>query len=512
MGGAFGTAATVGWVLAGIACGKATEAPTGSAAARTEARVDGAALTDGSGRDTKADGEPPPADEDEVMAAARLNEAICRRPRCCVTRVMSAGIGANGTRYTVVRVDLRPSRRGCAPPRRGNQEDVIDPAAMKANQGGEIDEKECDRYRWDLVAEQSGKVRWRQPLEIDHWCTSSFGMGGGEDELSTDPVARTITLSNENGSAWRGDDTVVLGVDPLRVVRTSTRSWWTAGEDEHRVEWNWETFSGTESRSIGFCSTSKDAGVPDEAAGTDVGDRGQAVAACDAVIIPMITLPAAFVHAAWSTTALGGCAAGVDGQDHGFTIHGDKRANPGDAEMRVVMSSGGVLFVEVIDDHLVPTAKSWVKADHLELWRVVEDADHSSGCYQPDPSGKTLQWGIGLGGQVYKAHGAPTNNPTVRVSSTARGARFRIVLPDEGRGLTVVYSDSDDGVRQKRLIATSNLGFGRTWTVGNVTSIMRQRASCILDGSQLRPKIEPLPRTRGLLLRSLPPEFGEAAR
>ena len=219
----------------------------------------------------------------------------------------------------------------------------------------------------------------------------------------------------------------------------------------------------------------------------------------------MVTLPAGFVKAGWSTTSFRGCAAHVDGKDRGFTIHGPARGDSADSEMWVVMSSGGVLFVEVTDDRLVSSAKSWVKADHLELWRVGADASsgRGSGCFQPDPDAKALQWGIGLGGQVYKGHGAPAADPTVRVARTERGARFRIVLPDEGKGLTVVYSDSDDGVRQKRLIATSHLTFGRTWTVGSVTSIARQRASCVVEGAQLRPKIEPLPRTPDLFFRNL---------
>jgi hypothetical protein len=179
--------------------------------------------------------------------------------------------------------------------------------------------------------------------------------------------------------------------------------------------------------------------------------------------------------------------------------------------MRVVMSSGGVLFVEVIDDHVVPTAKTWVKADHLELWRVLTDesSGRSSGCFQPDPNAKALQWAIGFDGQVHKAHGAPVANPTVRVTPTERGARFRIVLPDEGKGLTVVFSDSDDGARQKRLIATSQLEFGRTWTIGSVTPIGARRATCVVVGAALRPKVAPLNREPGLLFRNRPPEFDD---
>ena len=235
--------------FAGVACRRSAEAP-GPAAPRADARVDGAPRVDGSRRDAVAtDGEAAASDEDDATAAARLNAAICRRPRCCVTRVIPAGIGTDGTRYTVVRVDLHPGRRRCAPPQTGEQEDVVDPAAIKANEQGENDAKVCERYRWDLVAEQGAKLRWRQPLEIDQWCISAFGMGGGEDGMSADAAARTISYSHEFGSASRSNESVTVGVDPLRVVQTSTRSWRTIGSDGGSVAWNWDTFSGTQSSS-----------------------------------------------------------------------------------------------------------------------------------------------------------------------------------------------------------------------------------------------------------------------
>ena len=112
-----------------------------------------------------------------------------------------------------------------------------------------------------------------------------------------------------------------------------------------------------------------------------------------------------------------------------------------------------------------------------------------------------------LDGQVYKAHGAPAASPTVRVTRTDRGARFRIVLPDEGTGLTVVYSDSDDGARQKRLIATSNFRFGRTWTIGSVSTIGPLRAPCVETGGALRPKVVPLRRYPALLFPNLSTDF-----
>jgi len=488
------------WAAAAGACRRSTTPPPSPPAPRTDARVDGK-RTDAAAIDARAEA----TDEDAAVVAVRLNDAICKRPRCCVTRVMPAGVGADGTRYTVVRVDLLPIRRRCAPPQIGEQEDVVDDAAVKANEGGDFDEKQRERYRWDLVAERNSKVRWRQPLEIDYWNDSDFGMGGGLNQMSADAEERTITYTHEMGSAWRGDETVTVGLDPFRIVEIDRRSWWRGGEDEHRVRWNWDAFAGQEYSVTAFCRAepdrSTDAGPPDA---RDEGDAGS-----DATIIPQVMLPAGFVKSGWAATALGACAARVDGMDHGYIIHGETRADTGDAEMRVVMSSGGVLFVEIVDDHLVPAAKSWVKADHLELWRAVGEPYHPSGCFQPDPNGKALQWGIGLDGRVYKAHGEPAASPTVHAARTEKGARFRIVLPDEGKGLTVVYSDSDDGARQKRLIATSNLQFGLPWTIGGLTPIGKNRATCVLDGAALRPKVAPLGRATGLLFRNLPPEFDD---
>jgi len=481
---------------------------------RADARVDGA-RTDGKMHDSEsARSAGDEADEADPIVAARIAESICKRPRCCITRVMPAGVGGDGTRYTVVRVDLRPGRRRCGEPQTAGQEDLIDAAAIKANEDGNNDDEVCERYRWDLVAETAGKggqplkVRWRQPLEIDDWCISAFGVGGGEDEMSADPAARTVTHSRRFGSAWRGDERATVGLDPLRVVETTHRSWYMVHDDEDDTEWNWDKFSGRQSSSTVFCRTgpNPDASFPDAAAGAPHGETDQPMAASDAVIIPKVTLPAAFVKSGWSGTSFQSCAAHVDGKDDGFTIHGPARGDSADSELWAVMSSEDVLFVDVTDDQLITAAKSWVKADHLELWRAVGTPISSggSGCFQPDPNAKALQWGIGLDGQVYKAHGQPASSPTVRVARTDRGVRFRIVLASEGDGLTVVYSDSDDGVRQKRLIATSQLRFGRPWTIGSVSVIGKQRATCIVAGGALRPKVAPLGRSPGLLFRNLP--------
>ena len=171
------------------------------------------------------------------------------------------------------------------------------------------------------------------------------------------------------------------------------------------------------------------------------------------------------------------------------------------------VAGAAVLFVEVTDNRLVPPRRAGSRRTTSSSGASRRTGSgRGSGCFQPDPDAKALQWGIALDGQVYKAHGAPVASPTVRVTRTD-GTRFRIVLPDEGTGLTVVYSDSDDGARQKRLIATSKLEFGRTWTIGGVTTIGAGRATCVVTGGALRPKVAPRRRYPGLLFKNLPPEF-----
>jgi hypothetical protein len=499
-------------VLSCCACRRGTDAPAAPREPRVDAGVAGASRVPSAGRDGAAEVASGSADEEDAAAAAeRLNGLICKRPRCCITRVMPAGVGADGTRFTVVRVDLMPRRRRCAPPQTDEkEEDVVDPAALDAEHAGEVDEKQHERYRWDLVEEKAGKVRWRQPLEIDRW-GDSFGMGGGEDGVGADPEKRTISYSHEGGSAWRGSRSVTVGLDPFRVVEFSWRSWFSAHSDEDSVNWSWDTFSGSRSTSTEFCRTgpSPDAGYPAEVLDGDTNDNEQPVAALDEVIVPKLALPAGFVKSGWSTTSFRDCAAQIDGKDLGFTIHGPARGDSGDSQMWAVVSSDGVLFIEVTDDHLVPNAKSWVKADHLELWSASASAGHGrgSGCFQVNPDASALQWAVGLDGRVIRAHGTPAADPTARVTVTPGGARFRVMLPDKGASLTVVYSDSDDGVRQKRLIATSRLQYARTWTIGSVTAIPASQATCVVTGGALRPKVAPLRKYPSLLFPEIRTDF-----
>ncbi len=72
--------------------------------------------------------------------------------------------------------------------------------------------------------------------------------------------------------------------------------------------------------------------------------------------------------------------------------------------------------------------------------------------------------------------------------------RLKVILPLkllEGR-FSVVYSDSDDGVRQKRLIGTSTLAFGKWWTFGVVMDEMDPKDACAVGPKTLQPKLVPI--------------------
>jgi hypothetical protein len=209
----------------------------------------------------------------------------------------------------------------------------------------------------------------------------------------------------------------------------------------------------------------------------------------EAVLIPLANLPDDFVEQRWRTTSLGACSALVDGSTSGYTLHGSV-GQPGDARLRAVLTGGDqqapTLFVEVSDDRFVGPGRSWVTDDHLELW--LGDATPKS----PRICGKqsaewSAQWGIRVAdGAVFPAHGAPTPLAGVERVIAGHTARFKIPLPERRGGrLTVVYSDSDDGRRQKSLIGTSELRFGDPATMGES---FPTNVACTVKRGALQPK------------------------
>ena len=195
--------------------------------------------------------------------------------------------------------------------------------------------------------------------------------------------ARTMTFSFGNQSMYtanQSSNNTVIGLDPLRLVETSHTF---ARDDEHSTTWNWDNFAGTVENERNFCEGKRppDAGAHDR-------ESDQADVEAQAVLIPEVSLPPAFLAGGWKTTGLGRCAARVGG-DHGFTVHGAK-GTAADSSMRVVFASADELFIEVTDNRFVSGAKTWVKDDHVEIWAAAPD----NWCVDPGEKPSARQWGI----------------------------------------------------------------------------------------------------------------------
>jgi len=308
---------------------------------------------------------------------------------------------------------------------------------------------------------------------------------GDHSEVSAgvDVEARTFTYGGQsmytNDQWW---DETVLGLDPLRVVALS-RS--TSGRGRsHEERWNWDTFAGDVEVGVDYCQGKapwSDGGTPPD---SDMPDL-----VTPALRIPRVTLPAAFLADGWRTTGLGRCAARVDGE-RGFTIHGGKGA-AADSSMSVLFSAHDAVFIEIVDDRFVSGGKTWVSDDHLEIWTTTRNDP----CVDPKGSTPAAQWGVRvLDGAVFPGFGNPEVAPRVEVHRAGNVVRLKLDL--EGAigataSLTIVYSDSDDGRHQKRLIATSELSYGKWWTFGEAPA-EQEGASCIVSKGVLAPRHQPL--------------------
>jgi hypothetical protein len=270
-----------------------------------------------------------------------------------------------------------------------------------------------------------------------------------------------------------------IGLDPVRLVsvtRTST------GQQDRSVTWNSDDFAGDLELGVSYCQGKSPA---------DAGESNVPDVEIRAIRIPRPALPETFVADGWKTTSFGRCAARVGG-DRGFIVQGAK-GTATDASMRIVFSSQGYLFVEVTDDRFVTGAKSWVKDDHLEIWAA---APPENGCIDPSAKSTAVQWGIRVSdGHVFPGVGPPATTPKVEVArANDKTIRIRIAFEPNslpGPRFTVVYSDSDDGTHQKRLIATSDLVFGKWWTLGEAPE--DEGLSCMIVRGALEPKNTGLP-------------------
>jgi hypothetical protein len=457
----------------------------------------------------------------EDVAHVRLAErALCRDSGCCVESLQRAGTDRRGRTLVVATLAMDgadclltrerpPSAFGSGKldrersPLRQGAGASGEPPAPAADAGAEASaepgekepdevaqEAKCRAFEHHLVIIHNGKVRGRQLLT--RHCNDGYGMGG-DDKIEVDGEARTFTHTREGFSGsyeWNRD--VTIGLDPVRLLSES-RYVMSKREDEggdESVSVSWEPLNRHQDWQRPDCGEE----TKDEADGEGEESGGAGYESKGALAIPSVTLPAAFTGRGWRTIGLRHCAVLVDSKENGFTLHGEP-GDAADATLRAVASPGGVLFVEVSDDRWTGPSRNWIKDDHLELW--VSTGEDVAPC-APLAAGQrpgAVQWGIRIAdGATFAASGKPQPLHGVEVVRRGSVARVKIPLPraEEPASIGVVYSDSDDGKKQKRLIATADLVRGRPDTLSGYWTIDPQVATCaVKDGALVLTPAQP---------------------
>ena len=299
-------------------------------------------------------------------------------------------------------------------------------------------------------------------------CNDGYGASGvGDDTITVDDKTNTFTHSRYGGSAWRWTSETKVGLVPLRVISESNETFHaTAPNVVSSSSWNWDAFSGKWAADVAPCSGEGEPNPEGEA---------QKV---EATLIPSVKLPAPFVAGGWKTTGLAGCSA------PGSFVTFGKQTGSNDASLRVV-ASGPELFVAVRDDVFVERAAKWTLADHVELW-LADEPDPWMTCAS-QRGGE--QWGLALDGTTNAGHGSPKSAPKVEVARGEGVVRLRVTFAEAPKRVTVVYSDTDDGKKQKSLVATSKLKFATVATFGQLKTLPESQAECVVEGEALVPRV-----------------------
>jgi hypothetical protein len=362
-------------------------------------------------------------------------------------------------------------------------------------------EDECHPYQNWLVVHEGATLISRQLLTEE--CNDGYGAAGvGEDFVETS--RNLLSHQRSGGSNWRFSSGVAIVLDPLHLASVNSFDMWTVDPATWRQEkWNWDEFRGKGERSVPLCDGGADKGKKPIEPGLVDPEAGGIHTSY--VLIPHVSIPAAYAGKGWKQTVLGGCSVMVDGVAAGFTVHGSP-SDAADSSFRAVATAEGerlVLFVEVTDDRWVgpgqaTAGRKWLHDDHLELW-LGERVSWEPSCTSKD-QGSVRQWAIRISdGRVFAAMGNPEELPKVQSvfpTGTTGLARLKIRLPasQDGAesGITLVYSDSDDGKRQKRLIATSKVHLSWAATLGAMQEIKVDEATCMVrDDRRLEPVLKP---------------------
>lgn len=412
----------------------------------------------------------------DLTVAHRYQSLLCPKRRCCVTGLWPAGKDRRGRNLSVVAVSANDA---CLIQTSVVETDDDESEASAQNHA-------CHDY-W-LVTEPLAKSGKPARLQKTALALNECDYDKWETEAAVDAAAQTFTFGGSSlfGST-RTARTTVIGLNPLRLVEEQASE---QGRDASWDRtWNFDRFAGSVDLGIEYCpgKAPPDAGVDD--------DRDAPTIITKAIAIPRVALPESFRQDGWRKIGLGRCSTLIDGNDHGFTVHGAK-STAADSLMRLLLSLEGELFVVIEDNRMVSGGASWVADDHLEIW-----SSPAEGCLDPKAKSSVAQWGIrAIDGKVFPGMGATAGlKLAAEVQKSGRSMHLKVLLPPRllaGR-FSIVYSDSDNGVRQKRLIGTSTLGFGKWWTFGVGMDEMDPKDACVVGQKTLQPRLVPIEKPPG---------------
>jgi hypothetical protein len=332
----------------------------------------------------------------------------------------------------------------------------------------------CARVESWLVGKQ-GPLYVREQLLVEE-CTRKPAADWPSELKVNGDVVRYELDGQDVPSTWVGMTWAEIGLAPPRLIADGASYW-------NRMQ-----------RCPQETVTRREAGFSENVAWrmaarcSDDSESCTAEGALAYLAVPRVKLPAAYEGGGWRSTELGSCAAAIDGsKDHGFVAFG-KTGGPADASMRVVLSEGRVLYIDLRDDRFT-SSEQWAKADHLEIWGGSSAATYMDGC--DAPADKPTQWGIAVADAAVFVGSRGTHErplPTAERAESGGVVHLRVQLPpvapaDPLEALTVAYSDSDDGKAQKSIIATSKVVFGRRETLGRITGVVG--ATCMMKTGRL---------------------------
>jgi hypothetical protein len=339
---------------------------------------------------------------------------------------------------------------------------------------GPVSEGQCTPSGWVLVQPDRTQL-----IRVN--CNDGYGASGiGEDwlELQGD----TLTIYRSGGSNWRWTESWSLKLPALEIITASQDGFFVLGSNREQRTWNPQTLSGVVRWSAPTCDAS---GEPTETEGPE----------WSYAILPHLpALPAENIQ-------LQDCAFHTNSAEKDWLLYGTT-STADDSRLSVLAVGDQRLLVEVKDDSWVgaqAAGKSWVYTDHLELW-LGEATGYMDFCQSN--AREAEQWGIGIVSDwINLGSGKGMYKPTVSRRAIAGGYQLSITVPattslSYGKGtklgVTVVFSDSDDGSTQERLLGSSQLQAGIRASLGQLSGPV-EPVQCLAQS--------------GGLVRTIPPAY-----